>query len=65
MTRVVFAYPRNGQPSIQVFGLYQGDDDRYVFGVKEFTPDREGDAESYARRLMERSGADHFERVRR
>ena len=48
-------------PRFQVFGVYDGDDDRFVFAVQEF--DEQERAERVARRMMEKHEADHFERV--
>lgn len=45
----------------QVFGNYSGADDRYVFAVRSFAA--KADAERYAKGLMERHKADHFERI--
>ena len=45
----------------QVFGFHDGDDDRFVFGIKNF--DAKADAETYARRMMDLHAADHFERI--
>ena len=47
---------------VQVFGEYDGPDDRYVFGVREF--EDLSVAESHARRMMNRFGADHLRRVK-
>lgn len=65
-TIILSASGRNGG-KVQVFGNYQGPDDRYTFGVREFGTDREGraDAEAYARRMMEKHQADHFQRITR
>lgn len=46
----------------QVFGTYSGDDDRYVFGVKDFAD--KAKAEAYAKRMMAERNADRFERLR-
>ena len=45
----------------QVFGVYDGEDDRFVFAVQESEDQQR--AEQVAHRLMEKHGADHFERV--
>ena len=45
----------------QVFGVYDGDDDRFIFAVQEV--DDGGKAERVARKMMEEHGADHFRRV--
>lgn len=42
--------------SWQVFGTYEGDDDRFVFGVRDFGQDYVA-AKHYADRLAERHGA--------
>ena len=61
MTTIVLAHPNDRCPRFQVFGVYDGDDDHFVFNLQEFD-DREG-AERVAGKMMERHGADHFERV--
>ena len=48
-------------PRFQVFGVYQGQDDRFVFGVHE-SDDRK-EAERIAHHMMTYHEADHFERV--
>ena len=55
------AHPNQFCPRFQVFGVYDGDDDRFVFAVQEF--DEQERAERVARRMMEDHGADHFERA--
>ena len=61
MTTIVLAHPNHHCPRFQVFGVYDGDDDRFVFGVNEFE-DRDK-AERVAHWMMEKHGADHFKRV--
>ena len=61
MTTIVLAHPNKQCPRFQVFGVYDGEDDRFTFAVQEFD-DRDG-AERVARKLMEKHGADHFRRV--
>ena len=43
---------------VQVFGSYEGPDYRYVFGVREF--EDLSVAESHARLMMNRFGADYL-----
>jgi hypothetical protein len=52
---------RNGG-RYQVFGTYSGEDDRYVFGVRDFA--RKADAERAARAMVEEFAADHLERIK-
>jgi hypothetical protein len=47
----------------KVWGNYDGDDDRFVFDVREF--ERLEEAEAFAKRMMAYHDADHFERIRR
>ena len=61
MTTIVLAHPNERCPRFQVFGIYDGDDDRFTFAVQEF--DDQEKAERVARKLMEDQGADHFRRV--
>lgn len=61
MTTVVLAHPNHHCSRFQVFGVYDGDDDRFTFAVQEF--DEQEKAERVARTLMEDHGADHFRRV--
>lgn len=61
MTTIVLAHPNARCPRFQVFGVYDGPDDRFTFGVQEFNV--RDDAERIARKMMEEHGADHFRRV--
>jgi hypothetical protein len=61
MTTIVLAHPDDRCPRFQVFGIYDGPDDRFVFAVHKF--DEQERAEQVARKIMEKYGADHFERV--
>jgi|WetSurMetagenome_2_1015567.scaffolds.fasta_scaffold774763_2 hypothetical protein len=61
MTTIVLAHPNQHCPRFQVFGVYDGHDDRFTFAVQEF--DERKKAEQVARKLMEDHGADHFRRV--
>jgi hypothetical protein len=61
MTTIVLAHPSQHCPRFQVFGVYEGEDDRFVFGVQDF--DEQDRAERAAHRMMEKHGADRFERV--
>jgi len=61
MTTIVLALPYERCRRFQVFGVYDGPDDRFTFGVQEF--DVRDDAERVARWMMEEHGADHFRRV--
>lgn len=61
MTTIVLAHPNQHCPRFQVFGFYDGDDDRFTFAVREF--DDRDRAERAARKMMEQHGADHFRRV--
>ncbi len=63
MTTIVLAHPNERCPRFQVFGIYDGDDDRFTFAVQEF--DDQEKAERVARKLMEDHEADHFRRVMR
>ena len=51
MTTIVLAHPSERWPRFRVFGVYDGEDDRFVFGVRDFE-----------KRMMEFYKADHFER---
>lgn len=55
------ALDRNGG-RYQVFGTYDGPDDRFVFAIESFAD--KARAEKYAKRLMNEHQADHFERIR-
>ena len=61
MTTIVLAHPNERCPRFQVFGIYDGPDDRFTFGLREF--DIRDDAERVARKMMDEHGADHFRRV--
>ena len=61
MTTIVLAHPNEHCPRFQVFGVYDGPDDRFTFAVQEF--DDRDEAERVARKMMEEHGADHFRRV--
>lgn len=61
MTTIVLSHPNQFCPQFQAFGLYDGDDDRFVFAVQKF--DEQERAERVAHKLMEVHGADRFERV--
>jgi hypothetical protein len=61
MTTTVLAHPNDHCPRFQVFGIYDGPDDRYTLAVQEF--EVRDDAERVARKLMQDHGADHFRRV--
>lgn len=63
MTKIVLAHPCDRCPKFQVFGVYDGDNDGHTFGLQEFEPGEQDRAERYARWLMEKHVADHFERV--
>jgi hypothetical protein len=60
MTTIVLAHPSDRCPRFQVFGVYDGDDDRFVLDVREFDDGEK--AERWARRMVEYHEADHFER---
>ena len=60
MTTIVLAHPNEHCLRFQVFGVYDGEDDRFVFDVREFE-ERER-AEQWAHRMVEFHQADHFER---
>jgi hypothetical protein len=60
MTTIVLEHPNQHCPRYQVFGVYDGDDDRFVFDVREFDDGQK--AERWAKRMMEFHQADHFER---
>lgn len=63
MTTIVLRERTDGNGGkYQVFGSYSGPDDRYVFGVRSF--DRKDAAEAHAAGMMDRFGADHFERIK-
>jgi len=61
MTTIVLDRPNERCPRFQVFGIYDGPDDRFTFAVQEC--DDRDKAERVARKLMEDHGADHFKRV--
>jgi hypothetical protein len=61
MTTIVLAHPNQRHSRFQVFGIYQGDDDRFTFAVQEF--DDLPKAERAAQQLMQEHEADHFRRV--
>jgi hypothetical protein len=60
MTTIVLAHPNEHCPRSRVFRGCDGDDDRFVFDVREFE-EREK-AERWARRMVEYHEADHFQR---
>ncbi len=60
MTTIHLSWPKTKNGTFQVFGSYAGDDDRFVFDVREFQT-REA-AEQRARRMMDLHAADHFAR---
>ncbi len=53
MTTIYLARPDEHQPNIQVFGAYDGEDDRYTFAVRSFEAGQDRQAEAYAYRLIE------------
>ena len=61
MTTIVLAHPNKQCPRFQVFGVYDGPDDRFTFAIQEF--DEQDRAERVARTMMEKHRADHFRRV--
>ena len=60
MTTIVLAHPNQHCPRFQVFGVYDGEDDRFVFDVREFQEPEK--AERWASRMVEHHEADHFRR---
>jgi len=62
MITIVLAKPNDRCPRWQVFGVRMDTEDRYTFGVREFEATGREAAEGYAKEMMERYGADHFER---
>ena len=64
MTTIILARPKRKSPTPewQVFGCYEGDDDRYTFAVRSFPADAKRQAERYARRMMANHHADRLER---
>ena len=61
MTTIVLAHPNQHCPRFQVFGVYDGPDDRFTFAAQE--SDNREKAERVAHKLMEDLEADHFRRV--
>jgi len=61
MTTIVLAHPDQHCPKFQVFGVYDGPDDRFTLAPEEFD-DREK-AERVARNMMGDLEADHFRRL--
>ncbi len=62
MTTIVLSQRLNrNNGKYQVFGSYAGQDDRYVFGVKDFAT--LANAERHASWMMTKFQADHFERT--
>jgi hypothetical protein len=61
MTTIVLAHPTQSFPRFQVFGVYDGYGNRFVFAEQEFEEQEE--AEAVVRKLMEKHQADHFMRV--
>lgn len=61
MVTIVPAHPNEHSHQFQVFGVYDGKDDRFVFAVQKF--DEQDRAEQVARKMMEAHEADHFKRV--
>jgi len=61
MTTIVLSHPNQHCRRFQVFGVYDGRDDHFTFAVQEF--DVRDQAERFARLLMEKHQADHFQRV--
>jgi hypothetical protein len=60
MTTIVLAHPSERHSRLRVFRVCDGDDDRFVFDVRDF--DKQEKAERWAKRMMEFHQADHFER---
>ena len=61
MTTIVLGHPNEHCPRFQIFGVYEGQDDRFVFGVRE--SEDQTAAKRIAHRMMAYHEADHFERV--
>lgn len=61
MTTIVLAHPTDRCPRFQVFGVYQGPNERFTFAAQEFSVRDE--AEQAAQKMMEVHEADHFRRV--
>jgi hypothetical protein len=59
-TTIAIAAPKRTGHPWQVFGRYEGPDDRFVFGVREFA--RRSEAEAHAGRMVLKHGADVLER---
>lgn len=64
MVTIHLAHPGPRCPVFQVFANYEGPDDRYTFGVREFPADAEDRAEAAARVMIFKFHAARFRRVR-
>jgi len=63
MTTIVLAKPSDRHPRWQVFGVWTEPEDGFTFGLRELEEQKGLAAEQYARRMMEKHQADHFERA--
>lgn len=64
MTTVHLAHPNARHPRFQVFASYEGPDDRYTFGFREFEATEADSAELAARLMIAKFRADHFQRTK-
>ena len=64
MVTITIAHPnRNAHRKWQVFGTHEDEEDRFIFGLKEFADDQQEAAEQYSREMVEQHEADHLERL--
>jgi hypothetical protein len=63
MVEITLAHPGPRYPHFQVFANYEGADDRYTFGHREFAADDRAGAEAAARTMIFKFRADRFRRV--
>ena len=62
MITIVLSKPNDRCPRWQLFGVREDDEERYTFDLREFEKADGELAEAHAKEMMERHGADHFER---
>jgi hypothetical protein len=63
LVEITLSHPSDRHPRYQVFAAYEGEDDRYVFGLREFPADAGEKAELAARTMIFKFRADRFRRV--
>jgi hypothetical protein len=63
LVEITISHPSPRHPNFQVFAAYEGEDDRFVFGLREFPADAGDRAEAAARTMIFKFRADRFRRV--